>query len=245
MSKKQQHLLTNKSASDRSYGETCSGNVDCRIPDILHSTVQQQDTNRREAVKKLIQQFENHPNKESFLQDLNKTEEINKFSEESKKLITDMGNTEIFERCETSSKKQCPDCNLYWGNWQCVLFMWEVSNTFAKNQQVGQEELRRLINSRLRRGAEHGASERQRMYCKAKDMLQKAHQPKHGGYKTILDRCHKDDKKRKSLSVFGWTEEQIIQYDELALEEHSSCATIEERTRNEKHWVLSLDEEGA
>ena len=64
--------------------------------------------------KKLIQQFENHPNKEFFLQDLNETEEINTFSEESKKLITDMGNTEIFELCETSSKKQCPDCSLYW-----------------------------------------------------------------------------------------------------------------------------------
>ena len=66
-----------------------------------------------DTVKKMIQQFENHPNKESFLQDLNKTEKITKFSEESKKLITDMGNTEIFELCETSSKKQCPDCNLY------------------------------------------------------------------------------------------------------------------------------------
>ena len=82
-----------------------------RVPGILHSTVQQQDTNRKETVKRLIQQFENHPNKESFLQDLNKTEKMNKFSEESKKLITDMGNTEIFELCETSSKKQCTDCN--------------------------------------------------------------------------------------------------------------------------------------
>ena len=65
------------------YGESRSGNVDCRIPDIPHSTVQQQDTNRRETVKKLIQQFENHPNKEFFLQDLNKNEEINTFSEKS------------------------------------------------------------------------------------------------------------------------------------------------------------------
>ena len=73
-----------QSASERSYGETRSGNVDKRIPGIPHSTVQQQDTNRKETVKKLIQQFENHPNKESFLQDLNKTENINKFSEESK-----------------------------------------------------------------------------------------------------------------------------------------------------------------
>ena len=79
-----------------------------------HTTVQQQDTNRKETFKKLIQQFENHPNKESFLQDLNKTEKIHTFSEKSKKLITDMGNTEIFELCETASKKQCSDCALCW-----------------------------------------------------------------------------------------------------------------------------------
>ena len=39
------------SASERSYGETCGGNVDCRIPGIPHSTVQLQDTNRKETVK--------------------------------------------------------------------------------------------------------------------------------------------------------------------------------------------------
>ena len=48
-----------------------------------------------------------------FLKDLNKTEEINEFSEESKKLITDMNNTVVFELCETSSKKQRADCVLY------------------------------------------------------------------------------------------------------------------------------------
>ena len=38
--------------------------------------------------------------------------------------------------------------------------------------------------------------------------------------------------------------EQIIAYDELALEDHSYIATREERTRNEKNWVLSLNREG-
>ena len=85
-----------------SHGETRSGNVDNSIPGMPHATVQQQDTNRKETVKILIQQFENHPNKESFLQDLNKTEKIKTLSEESKKLITDMGNTEILELCESS-----------------------------------------------------------------------------------------------------------------------------------------------
>ena len=48
------------------------------------------------------------------MQDLNKTEEFNPFSEKSKELITSMGNTEYFGLCETSSKIQCLDCSLYW-----------------------------------------------------------------------------------------------------------------------------------
>ena len=52
---------------------------------------------QRNSQKRLIRQFENHPKKEFFLLGLNKTEEINTFSERSKKLITDMGSTEIFE----------------------------------------------------------------------------------------------------------------------------------------------------
>ena len=83
-----------------------------------------------------------------------------------------------------------------------------------------------------------------RTYYKAKEVLQKARQPKHGGYRTILERWHKDDKYRKSLSVVGWIEEQIIQYDELALEDHSYFATREERTRNENSRVLKLNKEG-
>ena len=88
--------------------------MDYRIQSILHSTVQKENSNRKEIVKKLIQQFENHPNRDSLIEDLNKTDEFNLFSEKSKELITSMGNTEFFELCETSSKIQCHDCSLYW-----------------------------------------------------------------------------------------------------------------------------------
>ena len=63
------------------YRRTCRCNVDYRIPGIPHSTVQKEDSNRKETVKRLIQQFENHPNRYSLIQDLNKTEEFNPFSE--------------------------------------------------------------------------------------------------------------------------------------------------------------------
>ena len=56
---------------------------------------------------------------------------------------------------------------------------------FAKNQGVGQEKDNVLsipgyvISKNIIRGAKHGHSKRQRMYCKAKEMLHEARQPKH------------------------------------------------------------------
>ena len=85
-----------------------------------------------------------------------------------------------------------------------------------------------------------GPSERQQMYCKAEEMLQTARQPKHGGNNSILERWHKDDQYRKSLSEIGWTEEQIIEYDKIALEDHSYVATKPETIQSTKHWVLRL-----
>ena len=44
-----QELLMTTNANPKSYGENCSSNIDYRIEGIPHSTVQQQDTNRREV----------------------------------------------------------------------------------------------------------------------------------------------------------------------------------------------------
>ena len=73
--------------SDVRTVKTCRGNVDYRIPGKPHATVQKEGTNCKKTVKKkLIQQFENHPNWESLIKDLNRTEEFNPFSEELKEL---------------------------------------------------------------------------------------------------------------------------------------------------------------
>ena len=135
------------------------------------------------------------------------TEEINAFSERSKKLIADMGITEIFELCETSSKIQ----------WQIGIVYCSCGRSLKPSQKTKQFDKKNcdalsipgyVIKKSLTHGAKHGASERQRMYNKAQEMLQKARQPKHGDSKTILERWHKDDDYHKSLSDIGWTEEQ-------------------------------------
>ena len=58
-----------------------------------------------------------------LLKDFEKSEEINHVSQESKDLITEMGNTEIFEFYETFWKRQCPDCALYWEIGDRILHM--------------------------------------------------------------------------------------------------------------------------
>ena len=88
------------SSDSNSYGETCN-----RIAGVPLSVVEPQNTIRENQVKRLIEKFENHMNKNSLIQDLRQTDKINKFSQESQDLIADMNNTEIFELGENSSKQ--------------------------------------------------------------------------------------------------------------------------------------------
>ena len=72
-----------------------------------------QDARRQNNVTKLMEMFEKHQHKEQFFEDMSQKQEINKFGEESQKLLADMNQTEIFEFCETSAKHQCLDCNAF------------------------------------------------------------------------------------------------------------------------------------
>ena len=72
-----------------------------------------QDARRQNNVTKLVDMFEKHRHMEQFLNDISQKQEINKFSEESQKLLDDMNQTEIFEFSENSAKHQCHDCNAF------------------------------------------------------------------------------------------------------------------------------------
>ena len=90
-------------SDSKCYGETCNSTDDHRISGVALSAVEQQNTTRKNNVKRLIEKFENHKHKESFIQELSQTQKINKFSEESQDLINDMNNTKIFDVCEKNS----------------------------------------------------------------------------------------------------------------------------------------------
>ena len=85
------------SSDSKSYGEICNNTVDHGISGVPLSADVQQNTTRENKVKRLIEKFENHKHKESFIQDLRQTEKINKFSKDSQDLMAGLNNTKIFK----------------------------------------------------------------------------------------------------------------------------------------------------
>ena len=186
----------------------------------------------------------------SFIQDLSQTQKIDKFSKESKDLITDLNNTEIFELCENYSKQQCPECNAYWeiGIICCSCGRSMPSTRSPTEFDQNNRDITSIagyVNKKnRRRGAKHGPSERQKMYFQAKKMLKKARQEKHGCHPTILSRWYGDESYITSCSAVGRREHHMMLYDRIAVEKHIYIAARAERTQNSKHWILTINAEG-
>ena len=65
-------------------------------------------------VHNLIQQIENHPQREALQSHLQQHRQFNPFSDESKDAIMDAGNTELCEIVDVEPKSQCRACLTYW-----------------------------------------------------------------------------------------------------------------------------------
>ena len=86
-------------------------NMDFRNPGLPHSVVKHAQST---SVRELIQKIENHPDRHALQQDLRQNQAYNPFSPESKKMIQEVGNIELFELLETDPKTQCTVCLSYW-----------------------------------------------------------------------------------------------------------------------------------
>ena len=220
-----------------------------RIPGLSISTLKLQDARRQNKVTKLIEMLENQ-HKEQFLKDMNQKQEINKFSEESQKLLVDMNHTEIFELGEISPKHQCLDCTAFSeiGIIYCScgrnLKYSRSPATFQKTNCDFTSFLGFVIKNNASRGPKHVVSERQVMFYMAKQMLKKARQQKHGSHPTILARWCAQEKYRDSFAEHNIGEKDVMLFDRIALERHDYTATRAERLQNAKHWILRLFADG-
>ena len=98
---------------DSSHEETMLNevNMDFRIPGLLHSVLKHAESS---SVRELVQKIENHPDRHALQQDPRQNQAYNPFSPESKKMIQEVGNIELFELLETDPKTQCTACLSYW-----------------------------------------------------------------------------------------------------------------------------------
>ena len=82
-----------------------------RVPGLSHSVVKEAEHLR---VQELVKRIETHPHRAAFHADLQQNSVHNPFSKDSKEMIRELGDVELFELCETTQKVQCSHCLLYW-----------------------------------------------------------------------------------------------------------------------------------
>ena len=83
--------------------------IDFRVPGLSHAVVKEAEHLR---VQELVKKIENHPFREGLQADLQQNNVYNQFSKNSKEMIRELGNVELFELCETIPKVQCSHCLL-------------------------------------------------------------------------------------------------------------------------------------
>ena len=98
---------------DLSHEQTMLNEVhmDFRIPWLPHSVVKHAQST---SVRELIQKTEKHPNRHALQRDLRQNQAYNPFSPESKRMIQEVGNIELFELFETDPETQRTKCFSYW-----------------------------------------------------------------------------------------------------------------------------------
>ena len=75
--------------------------IDFRVPGLSHAVVKEAEHLR---VQELVKKIENHPHREALYADLQQNNVQNPFSNNSKDMIRELGNVELFELCETIPK---------------------------------------------------------------------------------------------------------------------------------------------
>ena len=85
--------------------------IDFRVSGLPHAVVKQAENFR---VRELVTKIESHPHREALQADLQQNDVYNPLSDDSKAMIREMGNVELFELCETIPQVRCSECLLHW-----------------------------------------------------------------------------------------------------------------------------------
>ena len=81
--------------------------IDFRVPRLSHPVVKEAEHLR---VQELVQWIENHPHREALHADLQQNNVYSPFSKNSKEMIRELGNVDLFELCDNTPIVQCSRC---------------------------------------------------------------------------------------------------------------------------------------
>ena len=209
--------------------------INFRVSGLPHAVVKQAENFR---VRELVKKIESHPHRRALQADLQQNNAYNPFSEESKVMIRDMGNVELFELCETIPKVQCSECVLYWNQGIVYCTCGHLLNESESSQSFHQWRLdavsiqNYVIKKERPRGARHGKTEAQNQHFIVHNARRRCLKKKFEG---IHDRFQRDSTYRDSQLKIGWTEEKCIEMYKIAKENHSYCSSSEEFERYKKN----------
>ena len=87
--------------------------IDFRVPGLSHAVLKEAEHLR---VQELVKRIGTHPHREALHADLQQNNVYNPSSKDSKEMIRELGNVDLFELCETTPKVQCSHCLLHWNH---------------------------------------------------------------------------------------------------------------------------------
>ena len=193
-------------------------------------------------VHNLIQQIENHPQREALQSDLQQHRAFNPLSDESKDAIMAAGNTELCEIINVEPKLQCKACLNHWsaGIVYCTCGRLMTDDSAENRKYISAVlDTFSIPNFYIRKGRPHGHRYGKAPGCKdyftANQLARKGRKKK---YDSIHDRFIRDKTFRKAMIEVGRSEKIIIEMDQLASEDHTHEATRAEINVYRGNWWI-------
>ena len=141
-------------------------NIDFNISGVLDAMVKRSHSIN---VYNLIQQIENHPQRQALQNDFQQHRAFNPFSEESKDAIMAAGNTELCEIVDVVPKSQCRACLTYWsaGIVDCTCGHLMKDDTTENKKYISSVlDLFSIPKFYIRKGRPHGHRYGKKPFCK-------------------------------------------------------------------------------
>ena len=240
------HGAKTLNTDNKTIRERIEEDMDFKIPGLPHSIVKHPQS---AGVRELIQKIENHPNRHALQRDLRQSQSFNPFSPESKQMIHEVGNIELFELLETEPKTQCKVCLSYWdiGIVYCT-----CGHFLRKGREENQKfikytmDLFSILDYYIEKGRPHGhrygKKPGDKEYYIANQLKKKC---KKKFFQGIHDRFIRDEKFRNRMIENGRDEDACRQMDVLADEDHTHHLTPQEFYHYKSNWWLRSNKTGS